>query len=441
MYKSKKSFLLALCLMAGNAFANEVFPVGEDSFYYEIGGGSNIPYLSSSEKHRIPLNASADLRIGSVCSQFDPDVSLKNSLNNMTSISKGLGGSLIDTAKGALLNVGPYIFAKANPTLYNLFHNAFIGAKENFTLSNKKCLDMERDIQAGRDPFEGIIKVSNQHGWKKEMSIGGDLNQAKETVEQKAAEEGVVWVNNTYKGGRGQEALNIIGDTVEAGYDIMSKQNMFSTGERNAFNIFSDAKDAKKWIVNVVGEYHLVTYKTQKANIEPGFGLMPYLNAKAVEIQILLQAMVEQTQSASFDNIRKISAPGVIINDAVVQNIRVRPKYQQQLIINRLSEEAATSISIEKAWQAKKILQIGSQDPYITQVEVAGRQIQKSIDRIDTEIREIMDALEIKKSLVSGTVNAMFAEQRQKAKNVMFLARDLGDELAFEGAHSLGRDN
>lgn len=430
--------LIAMLLVSGSALASEAFPVGEDTLYYEIGGGSNIPYSTGSEKHRFPVSASAGMRIGSACSKFDPEISLTNSLNDVESLAKGLGGSMIKSAKAAILNLGPYIIAKGNPTLYNLFNNAFIGGKEVFTTSMKECEQMEQDIQSGKNPYEGIIKIGNQHGWKKEMSIGGDLNKAKETVAKKSKEEGVVWVENKSKGGKGQDPLNLIGDTVKAGYKIMSEQKMFDVGDSNVFNIFSDSDDAKKWITGVVGEYRLVTYDIDKANNEPGFGLTPYLSTKAIEIKGLLQNMVEGIESISSSNIKKISAPGVMINEAVIQNIRVRPSYQQQLIINRLSEESATSITIEKAWQAKKVLQVGLQDPYIAQVDVAQTQVQKSIARIDTEIQEILDALNIKKSLVSNTVNAMFSEQKKTAKKIMSMTSSL-DETSVDSANNLIR--
>lgn len=391
--------------------------MANDRLYYEIGGGSHIPYSHQSKVHNIELQGAIEKSGTSVCTRFNPALSVKNSLNDTKKLASRLGDmedDLLKTATGAILTLGPYILAKSNPTLYQLFQNAYVSANERVKVAFKDCQRMENDIQNGKNPYEDIIKVSTASGWRKQMSLGGDIHQAQTNVANEAPVEGITWLYGQKQGGLNQEKIHLTRDTVGAGFDFLAHH---SDTEENK-GVFKTKQEAMSWVVSVVGDYQLSTVNAQESKHTVGLGLLPQLEAERIKVLEALQNIMTSSSAITERDIKSVSAPGILINQGVLQDLRLRNQTQQQWLISRLSEEVATARILEKAWAAKQLLHLGVQETYISQVDVADNQANKAINRIDNEINMILEAHAIKQQLVSNTVMSLLVEQQQKEQQI-----------------------
>ncbi len=441
---NNKKIILALSLLAFTMGAHaDLIPGGNGSdLYYNFGGGNPTPLPPVANNNRIPLYAKGAAGLGYNCGVFNPQMSLIDSLNSVKSSYQQMVGSILQNATGALTEMPAYAIARADPNLYQQLQSSLFNARQDLEVSTKSCEQVSNEIDAGKDPYDGWLKASLGDTWKYRMNMAsssslnsgylgasnGDINQAKTAVDQDNGASGVVWVQGTskgdgskYAGGRGQPEILLINDTVLAGYNILIDPQNRAYDAKNPppqnantagiTSIFSLPQDAADWATHVLGDEIITTYPGGRKTSSPGVGLLWDVQAQATQVQQDLTNLVTGTSDMTLSNLKAVSAPRVMINQAVIKTIQQQTSsIMQSIIIQKLATEVASARVIDKAELTLQLLMVGEQAPPIYANQPAQAAINSAMTRLKDYISQFMFNNDVNQQFVSKTVTQILQE-------------------------------
>lgn len=418
------AFLPIAIVLSTHAHA-ELIPPGNNPLYYKMGGGQPVSVPAYDGTQSIPLKVEGSIGVGYNCGLFNPLVSITNSLNGIKNSFQNLQQTVINNATAAITQFPLYAIARADPSLYNLLTNGLLGAQEDLKVSTKSCHQLQSEIAKGQNPYNDWLQASLGNNWKYHMSlvnhnnlkaINEDINEVKQEVEKDNGDNGVPWVlgmntaRGIYAGGRYQPAIYVLHDAVLAGYNVILNRTHTDTSapvktdeNHHLVDTWANPAMAAQWVTTVLGDEKITIFAGGEKASSPGVGLLPDNQAVTKETLKHLQSLVSNEEKLTLQNLKNISAPGIMINTAIIEALRQKPSLEQAIFLNKLSQEIATAKVIDKAFLAKQILEEGSQIPEIYGNKPAYEQIQKALKRLDTAINDLLFNIKVKKQLVSET--------------------------------------
>ena len=438
--------------LMSTTYAN-LIPAGSNDFYYRIGGGQAIPMPAYVDTNSVPLEVDGNIGLGYNCGVFNPKVSITNSLNSLKNSFQNITTEVMQHATAAVTEFPLYILARANPSLYNLINNGLLGARKDLEISTKSCEVMQQEIAVGQNPYTHWASISMGDDWKYRMgdamsqqrdesnadgvddSPNADINQVKTLVANDNGSQGVPWVQgiqtrgSLHAGGLGQPPLQVIRDTSIAGYNVILQHgradNDTNPPVRNNDNAglvdnFASPLIASNWIVNVVGDEEITTYPNGDKKSTPGMGLLPETQKMTAMLTQKLTALVDGNQPLNLANLKAVSAPRVLMNEAVIETLRRKPAVLQSILINKIAQEAAAARIIDKAQLSLQILEEGSFVPAIYSNKAAEVQIQTAAKRLRLAIQDLLFNTKVNQQLVANTITELMqssdAEETQATR-------------------------
>lgn len=422
--------------------SSKLIPQNGNDLYYQFGGGNVTPLPPIATDNRIPLGVNGVIGLGYNCGVFDPQLSLKNSLNSVKSSFEQMISNTIADAKGAVQQIPAYVIAKANPQLYQLLQSALFNARTDLDVSTKSCQQMSAEIAAGNNPFNDWLKASMGDDWKYYMNPSSkvssgrygdpidkdDINQVKSQVEKDNGTTGVTWVQgipqsdkSKYAGGVNQPVISLINDIVIAGYNILIDPKNRSYDDKSApsstsdnagiTTIFPAPTDASAWATHVLGEQTITTYPNGDKSSTPGVGLLWDVQQQTQQLNDSLRLLVSGSEDMSIANLQAVSAPRVMINQDVIKTIRdqVSP-VMQAIIIEKLATEVASARVIDKAQLTLQFLMVGEQAPPVYGNKPAVQAINDAIARLKDNINQFMFDSDVNQKFVSKTVSQLLQD-------------------------------
>jgi integrating conjugative element protein (TIGR03755 family) len=449
----KKVILILLIIFNMHVFASNVIPVGGDNnrFYYKIGGGSDFRLPPVSDTETVRLSTNTNLGIGYSCSEFNPALSITNTINDLKDSVDNLQQSVVSNATGSVIMMPMYLLASKNPALYNLINNGILSAREKLALSTKSCETVHNQISNGQNPYQDWATIAVNDQWKKKLSLAAsgdaDINQAKKEIDDHSGEDGVPWVtgknSNYHAGGKnnGQPPIQVVSDTMKAGYNVMLNRSDLeddsvpvktdSNGELTRF--FPRPSAAATWITSVVGDQVITTCNDDSCKKQQGSlvgqGLLPWVtsckkdNTNCVTtVRDNLGKLVTGANAVTKDNLEQVSADGIAISPDVISAIHAMEPTQQGIIVNKLAQEIAVQRVIDKALMARNILTTGAQVPAIAANHPAQVVIDQAKIHLDDDIRSLAFERQVRKEMMSGTLSEIMNFSNQQQRNAANVA-------------------
>ena len=429
-------------ITVSSAFADSgLIPAVKSGLYYQIGGGNDVPLPAFYNTSTIPLDVDGDVGLGFNCGAFNPVASIKNSLNNIKNSALNVEHQVLDDATSAITEFPLYELSRADPNLYNLITRAMAGAQEDIAVSTKSCEVMQSEIANGQDPYANWGQISLGNSWRQnigtaETSGNGDINQARQQVSQDAGRSGVPWVNpdalsstprvSTHNaGGVNQPPIHIIRDTTLSGYSVIENNNhtalshaMDNNGSSELTTVFPTAHSAASWITDVMGDEIITTYNGGPKNSQPGVGLYTDIENQTNQILPKLQALVTGSTPLTLSNLNAISPESMALSPEIIHTIQRQPKVIQGIITNKLAQNMAAMIVINKARLAIRILQSGSRVPAIYANQAAQQNIQQAISWLQQDMQSILMFIKARQELMSNMLSTVLsAGQAQETDN------------------------
>ena len=389
-------------------------PTEDSLWYYEIGGAQVVPRTLNADHRSLTVAGSLQLGLGYSCGKLDPVLGVAETLNQVKTGAEDMLRAMTDAATGAIASLPALILQRANPGLYELMQNALIGAKVKVDLATKNCRQMEADIAQGENPYHQLIVLSKGTDWQRQLSIGGNnAIYAQQEVDAANGDNGVPWVLGKSAGGKGQPSLDLTGDVVQAGYNVMLNRATEQTAAAptstpgNLKLIWPTPQDAKSWISEVVGEQVVTTCDKCPKSSVPGQGLLPSLFREADALTPVLDILVSTAAPPTLASLAQLSAPNLVLTREVVEALRELPLSERQIVQARLVNDIAVGRTLEKAFYARRLLLSGKQLPEVVSNTAATHHIEDAIAELDAETDRLVFEYRTRQQIVSDTVASL----------------------------------
>ena len=384
------------------------------TWYYRLGGGA--PLLSvrpTNNTIRIPLRFSLDFSLGRSCGNFDPMVALRSSFQELRNLPEQAETAVMGAASAAVAALPSYLLQRINPGLYELYQSWRKKFEELIQIAFKSCEDMQRDIAAGKNPYEEWVQLSVGDDWKAAMGTDGlSITTEKREIEARRGQNGVTWFGGR-AGGRNQQPVRVISDVTAAGYSALISGN--TTGGDSApadsplARMWSTSDEARNFATEVLGDIEIVTCDTATAGCQTprtlaAHGLMPRLTREGTNVTTalgdLLGADVRNLQPT---DLQTVAAPNLEIGPQVLQRLQRLNDPARSILAGRLAGEVATQRTIERALMLRRVLLAGRKAPEIAANDPAKREIDRALAELEREIDSFRYEAEVRRLFVGET--------------------------------------
>lgn len=399
---------LSLWLLTGSAL--QALAV-DDEFYYRLGGGEPVTRSASNRDTTLELGGAVVWNTDLMCGNFDMSLSVDEQLKGLKGSFSNLMSSVISAATGAVASLPALIIQKVNPALYDLLQNGVLQASEEFHLAQVSCEDIV-GIMDDVITHSGWENVAKGGYWAGESASGAELLSTRTSADIEGINAGVIWVEGATKGGRGQPPIELVGDTVKAGYNQLLKRNPANTS-----SMVSSCADAPiceqwpnpqamaTWVIDVVGEQKIRTCEgCDKISAKPGMGLTHQMAIEQDQIAADLAALVLSGSAPTLAQLEAVSGgPGMLVSRRVVEALREENPHEQDVLINRLAAEMALSRTMERAMIARRALISGMKEPNIANLQIAQDDLAPYIADLEKDIENILFEIEVRDRVASNT--------------------------------------
>ena len=382
--------------------------------YYEIGGGAAFSPPASYRSTNI--GGGIKLQAGYACGKFDLQKNLENLFNQYKNAADSVMDIVVYAAESAIAELPMYVLQQVNPNLAHLFENAMAYYQELIRISVRSCQEMEKMRRRGDNPYDDWINIARANSWSEQADAGADVTEAEQNVYTSGGKYGVVWKDGEMRGGEGQDPIKVIGDTIAAGYEILSSGASTPSAPPGGAPAlpaleaaFGGADAAVQWGVDVLGEMEMRTSNEEAPSQTPGLGLAPKVEEAYQEIQDTLTAIVnDETENELSDDARAIlSAPGVAITQELIDALRALPASTQSVAVQRLAQEAAGAKVVEQALLLRRLLLSGTREPHIGGSPAWDQVRNYVIPELDQEIDSLTFENRVRQDMVSHTAQAV----------------------------------
>ena len=424
----KPAILVFMALMLLPDAHAQYTPARDSGWYYRIGGAQAVSTSANPFVGSTSLNGNIDLSHIYSCGNFSPTAGISNILNSAQNQVMAAYGNMVNAVTSAIGALPAFILQRAAPGLYDLYQNAVIRAEALLGSANTSCEAMEAEIRNGNNPYEDFIKRAKGFDWRIQMGKGSfgssssDVKSAKDWVDSNNGKNGIPWVGGGYAGGVGQNAVLAVTDTVKAGYNIELGRGVMDTGSSSGgkktrlSEIWASPTDAQNYALYVLGDVELTSDANTPRKATPGHGILPKIEADKTPILRTLQAIAMGSDNPDPSALAKVSAPGIAMTREVVQAIRNLPTPQEKAAaIQKLADEAATAVNLEKALMLRRLLQSGRMEPNIY-ASGLGRDIDLAVAHISQAIENVLFETRIRREMFSQTATVLLNASQQRAQ-------------------------
>lgn len=431
------SFAIAVLVSMSAPVGAAQLPSSKSELYYKLGGSSPASRAPNPAATAMKLGLSGVLNLNYSCGQFDIGASWQTLMNGFSN----LGTQVSAAVQAGIAALPLYILQRAQPGLYELFQTYSAKAEELIQISTKSCQQMEREILAGENPYQGWVAIAMGDDWKREAQNNpGDIVTAADNVGKNDGKNGVQWFGGT-AGGLNAPPINVIGDSVKAAYNVTqmfppSLTNQANYPNNKLWNTFASPSAAAQFATDVLGEMYISTCtKTNCPSRAAGsaLGLLPKFEAEVPQAQNQL-ATVMAAQNPDGADLEAASAPGVELSRDLVEAIRALPTTERPIAEDRIAKDVALARTVDKALTIRNLLLTGRSLPEVISNKKALDRITEALSEINRHIDDLMYEVRVRRELVSQPAQALLRDRAQsQAASRGTPLRGEGDPDSFVG--------
>jgi integrating conjugative element protein (TIGR03755 family) len=389
------------------ASAQPIVPGDRSILYYKIGGGEPVSRPAHPNTTTLKIGLGGTARLNYSCGRFDAGITIENLMNGFAKLGTAISGAV----KAGIAALPMYIFQRASPGLYELFQTYQKKAETEWNIALKTCEEMEAQIKQGGDPYAEWLSMAKGEQWKDESKSTQDAAEAKHRVETNGGTKGLTWIGGARKGGRNQDAIEVIRDITQAGYNVTLNKPPAApaatvhppTTKLSA--AFPSPRVAADWAVSVIGDRQIALCDEvgcQSKSSTPGSGLLPKYEAERPTAERQLEAVVRGTSTPPYADLEKASAPGVAITRDLVEALRAMRPSDRQIMLGRLAMEVAQARIVDKALMVRNVLLTGGGVPEAGW-EPAQKELRERVDQLNRHMDDLLFETRMRREVVSTT--------------------------------------
>ncbi|QCT87988.1 integrating conjugative element protein [Escherichia sp. E4742] len=399
-----------------------------DNLFYTIGGGTVIsqpPSNNNMEKISMGINWDSDF----MCGNFDVTTTVKNQLNGVTNGFKDMMGTVITGATGAVASLPAMVLQRANPGLYELLSNGILQATVAFDKAQLNCQNMATKMTDFAYSSKWT-QASIGEEFKKIVSITPDAVAADNQLKTTTGKEGVKWIGGQKRGGSGQKAIRPTHDMAKAGFNILNKQPVTSSGgvSGSACNgslckKYKTSDEAAEAVVKVLGDRAIRTcteasecssggVENEAGASTAGVGFSPMLEETTKENTETLAKLVNGNLAPNASNLAKLKSGDLTVTRGVIQALKDDP--DNAALVQRLASELAMADTISTALGMRRMLMAGQAEPNAADQTMALTESDRRLEFLDREVQALKNEMEIRKAISNNTLLVALSRQESR---------------------------
>jgi integrating conjugative element protein (TIGR03755 family) len=413
MHRTKHGLVTTASVLAGlmampiHAAGQPTVPGDRSILYYKIGGGEPVSRPANPNTTTLKIGLAGTARLNYSCGRFDAGITIENLMNGFSKLGTAISGAV----KAGIAALPMYIFQRASPGLYELFQTYQKKAETEWNIALKSCEEMEAQIKQGGDPYAEWLSMAKGEHWKDESKATQDAAEAKRRVETDGGTKGLTWIGGVRKGGRNQDAIEVIRDITQAGYNVTLNKPPAAPATAvyppttKLAAAFPSPKVAADWAVSVIGDRQIALCDEvgcQAKSSTPGSGLLPKYEAERPTVDKQLQAVVNSPSAPPYLELEKASAPGVAITRELIEALRALRHPDRQIVIERLAMEIAQARIVDKALMVRNVLLTGGGVPEAGW-EPAQKELRERVDQLNRHMDDLLFETRMRREVVSTT--------------------------------------
>lgn len=412
---------LIAVLVASSAHAQS--PVSADArWYYRLGGAAPLSPAPTVYRDVIEIDFGVALDFGKTCGSLDPTIAINGILDDIADGVDQFENAMVMAANNTIAALPSIILQRANPSLYRHFQNALAEAKLLVNLSVASCEKIVEDVSAGRNPFEDMVSIAKQGAWFDQIDLpGNDPVSAKEAADNAGGNFGVSWLGGM-AGGSGQPPMRFIGDVVRAGYNTTLNRAPTAPGAPvippddptpRLVQLWATPEDAAKWAVDVLGDMVVTTSLSSSPQTMAGQGLVPLYEEELAVIRDRVADLVGGATPITVDNLQRVSSPGLIVSQPVIEAIQRSPELQERAIMSgRLAADVAMSRTVERALAIRRMILTGQKQPAVSEKQPVIEFHDDALRELQDDIQNFLYEYEIRGQILSDATNVILTRER-----------------------------
>ncbi|MCU7862936.1 MAG: hypothetical protein KZQ92_03055 [Candidatus Thiodiazotropha sp. (ex Lucinoma borealis)] len=460
MKSVNKALVPLLCLIMGlvtlRPCTAEMPPPGQSDFFYEIGGGIDIPLTVGSGSF-VPYSLNVNAAVFDACGRFDPRYSVGQMIGDFQNKFAQIGSMFT----AAVAGLPGYFICRANPLFCQLSENITARVEDMYNAGMDTCQEFQAAMVGDSDEMKGWIKALQADTWQREAASGGDPEEISREVSSTDGDEGVIWIGGQRAGGDNQPPIRVVADAVKAGYNMQFGRN---TQNGMAVTLADPAADpiarfwrtpeeAAKWVVEVVGENRPdinnnpngssppgpIAANTQEADGDsgnggedvtvnnawltndissPGMGLMAKVGKEESPIRDLIADYLTSGTLPSVDELQAVSgtSSSAVLTPELLRALRASP--MRSVLGAQLARDIAIANVAQMAMAGRRALVAGLSEPNIAQFEPARKQLQYRLELLDREVDTLLKEKEVTKLLVSDTAVSLLKNYQSRRETL-----------------------
>jgi integrating conjugative element protein (TIGR03755 family) len=427
----------ALMALAIHAAAEPVVPGDRSILYYKIGGGEPVSRPANPSTTTLKIGLGGTARLSYSCGRFDAGITIENLMNGFSKLGTAISGAV----KAGIAALPMYIFQRASPGLYELFQTYQKKAETEWNISLKTCEEMEAQIKQGGDPYAEWLSMAKGEHWKDESKSTQDAAEAKRRVETDGGTKGLTWIGGARKGGRNQDAIEVIRDITQAGYNVTLNRPPAAPATAayppttKLAAAFPTPKVAADWAVSVIGDRQISLCDEvgcQAKSATPGSGLLPKYEAERPTAEKQLDTVVNSTAAPTYADLEKASAPGVAITRELVEALRGMRPTDRRIVLGRLAMEVAQARIVDKALMVRNVMLTGGGVPEAGW-EPAQKELRERVDQLNRHMDDLLFETRMRREVVSTTArDVLEAFRAERVQSTSTRQQDGTDQRPME---------
>ena len=432
----------------------EMPPPGESEFFYEIGGGLDIPINAGlGDTAFTPYALSVNANLFDACGRFDPRYSVSQMINDFTAKFTQIGSMFTS----AIAGLPGYIFCRSNPLACQLQENMTARVEDMYNAGMDTCQEFQQVMVGDDNESSGWTKSIQADVWQSGAGQDRDPEEVSREASRADGSGGVKWVGGIQAGGDDQPPIRVIADTVVAGYNMQMQRSVL---DRSAVTItpedatknhiarfWRSPEEAAKWVTEVVGEVRPdinsnpngtalgsvpdtstadgdsgdggedveITHSFLADDMNsPALGLMAKVSREEAPIRQLVSDYLSTGVMPENDELIAVSgsSSSAVITPELLRALRASP--MRSVLGGQLARDIAIANVAQMALSARHVLAAGLSEPGIAAYEPARQQIQRRMELLDSEIQMLLTEKDVTKLLVSDTAVSLLKNYRSR---------------------------
>lgn len=441
------SFITILGIFSSSQAEADGSPAASPRLYFEIGGGEPV-------RTPVSVHSLADLGVRDDLSKILScdlwDIKHGKDLDHYVDMVKRyLEGELDALGQQIVLNIQSFVqgaivgtLQRAMPGLYDYSQNVHDQLSGQIELAKTSCEKVAKSTRNAVNPMAQWREASDLERWKTVLGVsytaagemefaGGSVLSGKNDVSKNQGNESVPWFGGK-KGGKGEEPIELVNDTVSVGYALLSGQTPdltevisddsvvtsvdpitgdSKTTSNRLGSLWSDSSEATQWAKKVLGEQTISFCQSCDASRQSGAGLLAAYHQEREAISgawvDLLKAY--PSRRPTLDDMKTVSGWGVKYHVEVVDTLMEMNQQDRGVYIDRLAADTALSLTVEKGMALRRMLRVAAQTPTVASYGHVGEELKSLQDEIKTELDELKWELDLQQTVSSNVARSILA--------------------------------